>query len=96
MDRKNKNQTQNIRDIRRQYDLTSRQVADAAGVDLQIEYLMEIGGMVSTTQAEQILQALSRMTGQHYTLENVEAAVYPSSSETPASSARGTSLPQHR
>jgi hypothetical protein len=60
-----------IRDIRRQYGLTSRAVAEAAGLDLQTEYLLEIGGLVSNKEVEQVLQALSRLTGEQFTRENV-------------------------
>jgi hypothetical protein len=63
--------TPTMRDIRRQYGLTSRAVAEAAGVDLQIEYLMEIGGLVSNDNIARVLEALSRLTGEYYTIDNV-------------------------
>jgi hypothetical protein len=67
----------NMRDIRRKYGLTSRAVADAAGVELQIEYLLEIGGLVSKQEVEKMLEALSRLTGEHFTTENVSDICVP-------------------
>jgi hypothetical protein len=58
--------------IRREHPgLTSRQVADMAGVPLRIEYLMEIGGTVSRQEADQVLRALSTLTGVHCTFQTV-------------------------
>jgi hypothetical protein len=47
--------------LRRKTPWTSRDVTEAAGMPLPIEYVMEIGGMV----------AFSRLTGQEYWLHNV-------------------------
>lgn len=52
--------------------MTSREVADEAGVALRIEYLMEIGGAVCAADATKVFRALSKLTGQNYTIENVE------------------------
>ena len=71
MERNDLERKPHIRDIRRQYGLTSRAVADAAGLDLHTEYLLEIGGPVSNREVEQILQALSYLTGEHFTRDNV-------------------------
>jgi len=68
-----------IRDIRRKYGLTSRAVADAAGVELQTEYLLEIGGLVSSGEIEKVLDALSRLTGELFTSENVGGLCIPTS-----------------
>jgi hypothetical protein len=71
VERKELERKPHIRDIRRQYGLTSRTVADAAGLDLYTEYLLEIGGLVSNREVELVLQALSRLTGEQFTRENV-------------------------
>ncbi len=55
-----------------QQGLTSQALAQAAGVPLRIEYLMEIGAWVSRQEAEKVLVALSQIAGHKYTLENVE------------------------
>jgi hypothetical protein len=61
-----------VAQIRREHPgLTSRQVADMAGVPLRIEYLMEIGSTVSRQEADQVLRALSKLTGVHCTFQTV-------------------------
>jgi hypothetical protein len=60
-----------IHEIRREHNITSRAVADAAGVDFYTEYLLEIGGFVERGQAIKILQALASLTGEQCTIENV-------------------------
>ncbi len=60
-----------IQQIRREYKLTSRVVAATADVEFRTEYLLEIGGFVEQAEALKVLQALSMLTGMHYTLENV-------------------------
>ncbi len=61
-----------LQEVRRKTAQTSRQLAEAAGVPLRIEYLMEIGGSVEQKDAERILEALSRLTGETYSLNNVQ------------------------
>jgi hypothetical protein len=61
--------------VRRESKLTSRQLANAAGVPLHVEYLAEIGGLVGKVEAESLLGALSHLTGKEYTLQNVQIAV---------------------
>jgi len=58
--------------LRRKTPLTAREVAEAAEVPLRIEYVMEIGGMVSQQEAEKVLAAFSRLTGEVYSLTNVQ------------------------
>lgn len=58
--------------LRRKTPLTSRQVAEAAGVPLRVEYVLEIGGMVTQEDAEKVLAAFSRLTGEPYSLHNVQ------------------------
>ena len=60
-----------LQQVRREHNLTSRAVAEAAGVELRIEYLMEIGGMVSLADAQRVLQALSRLAHRPYTQEDL-------------------------
>ena len=61
--------------LRRKHALTSRQLAEAVGVPLRVEYLMEIGGVVEQTDAEQILEALSHLTGERYSLNTVQVTL---------------------
>jgi hypothetical protein len=60
-----------IQQIRRDNNLTSRVVAITADVEFCIEYSLEIGAFVEQADALKVLQALSTLTGGHYTLENV-------------------------
>ncbi len=52
--------------------LTSKQLAEAAGVPLVDEFQMEIGGWVSKDCAVKILEAFSFKTGLRYTLNEVQ------------------------
>lgn len=61
-----------LQHLRRKTNLTSRQVADEAGVPLRVEYLMEIGGIVTPEDAKKVLAAFSRLTGKQYSLQNVQ------------------------
>lgn len=63
--------------LRREANITSQELASAAGVPLYIEYLMEIGGRVDSQTAKQVLEAFSNLVGKTYTLENVEVNVRP-------------------
>ena len=60
-----------IQQIRREHHLTSRVVAATANVEFRTEYLLEIGAFVDHADALKVLQALSTLTGEQYTLENV-------------------------
>jgi hypothetical protein len=71
----NDNALPTLQELRRKAALTSRQLAEAAGIPLRVEYLMEIGGRVSQDDAEQILAALSRLTGREYSLNNVQVSL---------------------
>lgn len=55
--------------IRQAHNLTSRQVADQAGLPLRVEYVAEIGGLVGKEDGEKIAEALSDLTRKHYTLD---------------------------
>jgi DNA-binding transcriptional regulator YiaG len=60
-----------IQQIRREHNLTSRVLATTANVEFRTEYLLEIGAFVEQADALRVLEALSTLTGEHYTLENV-------------------------
>ena len=60
-----------IQQIRREHNLTSRVVAATANVEFRTEYLLEIGAFVDQGDVLKVLQALSTLTGEHYTPENV-------------------------
>jgi hypothetical protein len=60
-----------IQQIRRKHDLTSRIVATTANVEFHTEYLLEIGAFVDQGDVLKVLQALSILTGEQYTLDNV-------------------------
>lgn len=60
-----------LQDIRREYGISSRALAEAAGLELRVEYLMEIGGPVSRADAARVLQALSSLTNKHYTEKDI-------------------------
>jgi len=63
----------------RQLNLEAQKVADKAGLPLRIEYLMEIGAPVSRVHAVQIMTALSRLSSQLFTIEDVEFVEKPGS-----------------
>ncbi|HLZ59278.1 MAG TPA: hypothetical protein VKR06_20235 [Ktedonosporobacter sp.] len=77
--------------IRREHGLTSAQLAEAAGVPLRVAYLGEIGGLVGEEDAMMILKALSRLTGNIYTVETVELNMKARNSYEPASSRKSAS-----
>jgi len=60
-----------LQQIRRETSLTSRQLAETAGVPLRTEYMMEIGGHVAFEDAIKVLDALSQLTGRVHTLEEL-------------------------
>jgi hypothetical protein len=64
-------QKETIKQIRQRYDLTAQRVAEIANVPLRVEYLTEIGCPVSMEEAQRIIQALSSLTGNRFTLRNV-------------------------
>jgi transcriptional regulator with XRE-family HTH domain len=63
----------NVRTIRREKGLTLEEVAKEAGFPSATSlYLFEIGAIVDTHTKEKIIGALSRLTGQPYSLSDVE------------------------
>ena len=49
--------------LRREKGLTSKAVAEVAGISLREEYLFEIGGFVSDEARQKILHAFEKLTG---------------------------------
>ena len=62
----------NFQQVRRQAGLTSRAVAETAGVPLRDEYIFEPGAKVDQETKQKLIQALSRLTGHTYTLHDFE------------------------
>jgi hypothetical protein len=60
-----------LQQIRREHTITSRAVAEEAGVDFRTEYLLEIGAAVERDDALKILSALSTLTGERCAVETV-------------------------
>jgi len=69
--------------IRQAHGLTTRGLADEAGVPLRVAYLAEIGGNIDKEDAHKLLNALSRMTGKFYTLEMLGLNLKPTQLEEP-------------
>ena len=65
--------TTNLMTIRQAHELTSKQVADKAGLPLRVDYVAEIGGLVA--DAKKIAQALSTLAGKQYPLEELGLAL---------------------
>ena len=62
--------------------ITSRQVAELAGVPLREEYLMEIGQPVTRDFAERIMGALSTLAEKQYELADVDLLLRNAESST--------------
>ena len=60
-----------LQQIRREHNITSRAVAEEAGVDFRTEYRLEIGAAVERDDALKILHALSTLTGERYAVDTV-------------------------
>ncbi len=66
--------------LRRSYNqnadtpITSQQLAQAAQVSLSDEFLVELGRPVDAVVVNRVIGAFSTLTGQHYTLADVEAS----------------------
>src|SRR5438552_16226577 len=61
-----------FQELRRASGFTSKDIAEAAGVSIGLEYAFEIGGTVNKTIKEKVVQAFARLTGHPYTLGNFE------------------------
>ena len=60
-----------LREIKQKHHLSTIAVAAIACVEPSLVYWMEQGGALSRKDVEQILGRLSKVTGQHYSLETV-------------------------
>lgn len=59
-----------FQELRRAKGLTSREVADAAGVSLAEEYLYEIGGIVDKEVGQRIVKAFEQLTGERFNVSD--------------------------
>jgi hypothetical protein len=64
--------TKKLLEMRREANLTSQQLAEAAGVPLSQEYAVEIGGFVDRATAEKVINAFSSLTHSHHTLDEFQ------------------------
>jgi predicted transcriptional regulator len=69
------NRNRSLRNIRTEKGLQTSDVARAAGVPLRVVYQAEIGALVDINDAHRILHALSSLTGETHSLENVSIEV---------------------
>ena len=65
----------NLMQLRQACGLTSRQVADEAGLLLRVEYLAEIGALVTAEDASKLAAALSKLAGKQYPVEQLGLAI---------------------
>ncbi len=56
---------------RTQRHITTEQLAKEAGVTLGQAYTVEIGGFVARDIAERVIAAFTKLTGMHYTLDDI-------------------------
>jgi hypothetical protein len=52
--------------------VTTEQLAKEAGVTLGQAYTVEIGGFVDADTAERVVAAFTKLTGMHYTLDDIQ------------------------
>lgn len=57
--------------IRKRTDITTEQLALAAGVTLSQAYTVEIGGFVHTDVAQKVIKAFVQLSGIYYTLDDI-------------------------
>lgn len=58
--------------IKHRTGITTEQLATEAGVTLGQAYTVEIGGFVDREVAERVLNAFTKLTGLHYTLDDIQ------------------------
>ena len=75
--------------LRRQHNakantpITSKQIAELAAVRVSDEFLMELGRPVNVTTATSVINAFNTLTGQHYTLNDIEVSIKKDEPEVP-------------
>ena len=60
-----------LRDLKRKHNLSTISIAAIANVEPGLVYWMEQGGALSKKDVEKILERLSQVTGQDYSVETV-------------------------
>ena len=60
-----------LRDLKRKHYLSTVAIAAIANVEPGLVYWMERGGALSKKDVEKILESLSQVTGQDYSVETV-------------------------
>ena len=60
-----------LRDLKRKHNLSTYAIAAIANVEPSLIYWMERGGSLSKKDVEKILEHLSQVTGQEYSVETV-------------------------
>jgi len=63
--------------LREQYHLQTVELAQQAQVEPRAVYFLWLGYPIARQEAEQILAAISTMSGQSYTLDNVRVVLLP-------------------
>jgi len=60
-----------LRELKRKHNLSTYVIAAIANVEPSLVYWMEQGGALPKRDVENILQRLSQVTGQNYSIETV-------------------------
>lgn len=63
--------------IKHRTGITTEQLAAEAGVTLGQAYTVEIGGFVDKELAERVMAAFTKLTGLHYTLDDIQLQNVP-------------------
>ncbi len=67
--------------IRQQTDISTEQLAREAGVSLAEVYVVEIGGFTKKDIATRVVAAFVKLSGLHYTLDDIRLHNVPSESK---------------
>ncbi len=81
-----------LQQIRREHSITSRAIAEEAGVDFRTEYLLEIGAAVEHDDALKVLHALSTLSGERCAVDTVRGMCIVTASTIEGTTGRGTGL----
>lgn len=60
-----------LRELKRKHNLSTYAIAAIANVEPSLVYWMEQGGALPKRDVENVLQRLSQVTGQNYSIETV-------------------------